>query len=180
MRNAVVLLEHFERQINAACQHEAQRIQQQLIGRRLWNEAHRPRIDRAGDDIGRFRCGQHDHRHCGIPFAQLRQCIEPVYVGQAEIEEDQIEIRIGIGHRHRFGAILSLEQHYATMQHTEHVMQRFADQRVIVDDQNLHHRLQCESGARRGDMTAIIAYSQHRRRFTSVSGAVPKAAPMLA
>ncbi len=61
-----------------------------------------------------------------------------VDVRQSEVEQDQIEIRIVTGRFDRLGKILGFDQVEFGVEDGQHVPQRFANQRVVVDYQNFH------------------------------------------
>ena len=56
-------------------------------------------------------------------------------VRRSEIQQHKVKIRIAVRHRERFSAGLRFEQGELFIERSEHLAQRFADQRVVVDDQ---------------------------------------------
>ncbi len=64
---------------------------QQLLGRiRFRDEMERAELDRFDGVRERVVRGEDDHREIGKIAAQLAQHIEPIGIGQAEIEQDEI------------------------------------------------------------------------------------------
>ena len=71
-------------------------------------------------------------------FAEACEQLEPVTTGQCEIEQDQIGIRFARQRCVRIGCVLRLHQLERRIEHGEHMLQCFLDQRMIVDDEYLH------------------------------------------
>ena len=89
--------------------------------------------------IGEAR--QDDHRDAGVARAQIRQQRQPVTVRQAEIEQDQADVGLVGEQLHRAGGVRRLEHRCVGFQFLEQTTQRFADQHMIVDDEDLHRNV---------------------------------------
>ena len=84
------------------------------------------------------RCRKHQHRQLGPLLPQIGEQFEPVAARQREIEHDQVGIRLVRERGVRLGRVLCLDEFERRIQCCEHVLQRFLNQRVIVNDEDLH------------------------------------------
>ena len=74
--------------------------------------------------------------------AQQFQAIEPLHVGDIEVEQHQVEIGLFLQRRQRFLQAGRLENLAAVETDRDHAAQPVAHQRVVVDDQHpFHHRI---------------------------------------
>jgi len=71
-----------------------------------------------------------------MPLAQLRKRLKSVNVRQREVEQHQFEVGARIRSGERFGAIPRFDQIEPAIESAKHMTQRFAYQRMIVDDQD--------------------------------------------
>ena len=124
--------------IHSPRQDQPQSVEQYAGIGGLGNETHGAEIERVLDGGAIVRGGQNENRHPGPLAAQVCEQLEPVTTGQCEIEQDQIGIRFARQRCVRIGCVLRLHQLERRIEHGEHMLQCFLDQRMIVDDEDLH------------------------------------------
>jgi hypothetical protein len=72
--------------------------------------------------------------------AQIGKHRESVPVWQVEIQQDQMQIGMCLDQAHRLSGIRRLQHRRLRCQFLENAAQRVADQRMVVDEKNLHAR----------------------------------------
>ena len=83
--------------------------------------------------------GGHDHdRKRRKALAQHAERGEPVHAGHSEVQEDEIQIRLGVRDAKRLLRTRRVEQLGRLLELAEHETQAGAEQRVVVADQDLH------------------------------------------
>jgi hypothetical protein len=70
--------------------------------------------------------------------AQIGDHRKSIPVREIKIEQDQVKIRMGLNERHGLAAIGGLQNRGIFNQFLKNAAQSIADQRVIVDQEDLH------------------------------------------
>src|SRR5207248_1588008 len=81
---------------------------------------------------------QHQHRDVGPFAAQLREQLETILPRQCKIEKREIDVRMARKRRVRIRRIVGLNEIELRVELSEDVSERFLNERMIVDDENLH------------------------------------------
>src|SRR5439155_16236803 len=85
-----------------------------------------------------MRSREHQHGHAR-PFApQIAEQFESIAVRQREVEQDQIGIRLAREGCVRLRRVLRLNELERRIKRRQDVLQRFLNQRMIIDNENLH------------------------------------------
>ena len=129
------------RHVDAAAHDDVQRFLQRLVAGPLRHEAHGAEVDGADHVGAAIRRRDHHHRHGRIGVAQLGQHLEAVGIAEAQVEQHQVEVRIG-GERLARGACAGDADHGdVAADPLDDVLQRREDQRMVVDEQDFHRDL---------------------------------------
>ncbi len=85
-----------------------------------------------------MRSREHQHGHARPLAPQIPEQFESIAVRQREVEQDQIGIRLAREGCVRLRRVLRLNELERRIQRREDVLQRFLNQRMIIDNENLH------------------------------------------
>ena len=116
-------------------------------------------VERASDHARVVVGRNHDHRHARVLRADRRQSRQPMVAGHVQVEQDQVDLRLGfqcgehasrirprapgLSHRFRRGPA-----------------QRGAEQRVVVGDQQGRHRASLQRARPRGGAALVRKYDE--------------------
>ena len=155
------VLDHLRRQdVAAAGDRDLDRLLEVLGRRVLQHVAGRALGEGAADVVGVVERRQHDDRHVGPPGLQLVEQLEAVRVRHADVDECDLDV---VRHQlERRGGVRGLDDLGLGEAVADDVAEPAPDERVVVDDQDLH---EVPPGSRMG-----------RRATTSVPP--PGAGPM--
>ena len=84
--------------------------------------------------------GEHDHRQFGACASELGDRREPVQSGQNDVEDDDVEIGVLRDERKRLRCVPGFQNRSVGFELPEQGREPVPDDRMIVDDQNLHGR----------------------------------------
>ena len=105
---------------------------------RLGTKPHGPGVDRLDDVTVAVGRRNHHHRQARIGGAEFDQHVEAVGVAQVQVEQDEVEIGFQFQHLARqLGGGRTDHGHIIT-QAEDDALQRREDQRVVVNQQDLH------------------------------------------
>ena len=155
--------EDLRRNIDAAGEHQVQRARHHLASGGLRDEAQGAVIERLHHVGAVGKARQDDHRDAGVALAQLGEERQPVAVRQTEIEQDQGDVGLIGKQLHRACGVRRLEHRGIGLQFSEEATQGFADQHMIVDDEDLHRNVPREA-------QDLVARSLQAAECTSVPG----------
>ncbi|KAG1319034.1 hypothetical protein G6F63_014934 [Rhizopus arrhizus] len=112
---------------------------------RLWNEAERAVVERAAHHRGFLARGHHHHRQVRVQRAHVHQRVETLRTGHVEIHQDQVGVVVLVGQRvQRFHAV-GFEQLHARDDPLHRPTQGFAEQRVVIGNQEYGHGRSCHT-----------------------------------
>ena len=81
------------------------------------------------------------HRHRRLLAPEPIERLEPANARKIEVEQDQTDFRVRARQRERGLAVARLQHLNRGSERREQVMHPIADQRMVVDDENLHDAL---------------------------------------
>jgi hypothetical protein len=128
-------------QIDAAVQHVPHGIEEPLGIRALRDETLRAGAERRQHRRLVVRRGEHGDGHAGIVELEIGEKIESPRTGKREIEQNELDLRLVVEHFHRFGGISRGQDGDSGVELGQELHESVDDQRMIVDDENLHARL---------------------------------------
>ena len=126
------------RQVDAARHHDPQRGQHARRFQRLRDIARRTRLDRGQDGFVRI-IGRHHHQGRVGGRAQLRQQVQPVTVGQGQVEQHQLHVRMQGQQLPRLRQVAGLQQREKREFLGHQQRQRIAQECVVIDEQRFFH-----------------------------------------
>jgi hypothetical protein len=124
--------------VDAAGHDQAQRVDQRVVGGALGHEAHGAEVDRLDHVAGAIRGRDHHHRQCRMGLAHLDEHVEAARVAQLQVEQHQVEVRVGRERGTRRTRAANGRDLHVRIQFLDHGLQRRQDQRVVIDQQHLH------------------------------------------
>ena len=129
------------RQINAAVEHVAYRVEQRFGADAFRNEplcAGTERREHGGRVVRRRK---HRYRHARIVELEIGEEVQPPRTGQRKVEQHQRDLGLVVEHLRRLRRVSSRQDGQRRVELRQKLHEGVDDQRVIVDHENVHSLL---------------------------------------
>ena len=121
-------------------------------------------LEGLGDEGLGVECGQHQHRRTVLAKTHAPHGLDAVHTGHADVEEHHIRTQ-GLDRLHRAEPVCGFSHHRDALGAVEDQTQARPHQRLVVDQQELHHG----AHARRRKRSAVAVASSHPWAVSSLS-----------